>query len=159
MKSLNESIVPKKVFKQGFEIDSIKKCLWILCKQVNFATTTKVKVDCFWSWKPTLAALLEIKFPMLILVESKIATYHHVVVVRQQRVIDYESMFTYPLTSESLRQICGVNTIFTKISSGYGIFPSKQIRQKSENGYVIDWGSREYYKPGSDVREYFTLKK
>jgi hypothetical protein len=96
---------------------------------------------------------------MLILFESKLATYHHVVVVWQQRVIDYESMFTYPLTAESLRQICGVDTTFTRISSGNGIFPSKQTRQKSENGYVIDWGSREYYKPGSAVREYFTFKK
>jgi hypothetical protein len=32
IKSLNESIVPKKVFKPGFEIDLLEKCLWILCK-------------------------------------------------------------------------------------------------------------------------------
>jgi hypothetical protein len=55
----------------------------------------------------------------LILAESKLATYHHVVVVWQQRVIDYESMFTYPLAEESLRQICGVDMTFTRISSGY----------------------------------------
>jgi hypothetical protein len=143
VKTLNESIVPKKVFKPGFEIDSIEKHLWILCKEFNFATTTKVKVDCFRSLKPSLGALLGIKFTMLILVESKLATYHHVVVAWQQRVIDYEFMFTYPLMVESRRQICGVNTTFTRISSGYGIFPSKQIRQKTENRNVFDWQSRE----------------
>jgi hypothetical protein len=137
----------------------MEKCLWILCKKFNFATTSKVKVNCFRSWKPTLMALLQIKFPMLILVESKLATYHHVVVVWQQRVIDNESMLTYPLTEESLRQICGVNTTFTRISSGYGIFPSKQIRQKSEIEYVINWGSTEYYKPRNAVREYYSFKK
>jgi hypothetical protein len=68
MKSLNESHVPKKVFTLGLEIDSIEKCLWILCKKLNFATTTKVKVSCFQSLKPTLVALLGIKFPTLILV-------------------------------------------------------------------------------------------
>jgi hypothetical protein len=50
MKSLNE-LNPKKVFKAGLEIDLIEKCLWILCKKFNFATTTKVKVDCFRQWK------------------------------------------------------------------------------------------------------------
>jgi hypothetical protein len=157
MKSLNELNVPQKVFKLGLEIDSIEKCLWILHKKIIFATTTTVKVNRFRSWKPTLGVLLEIKFPMLILVESKLATYHHVIVVWEQRVIDYETMFT--LTEESLRQMCGVNTTFTKISSGCGIFPSKQIRQKSDNGCVIDWGSTEYYKPGSAEREYFSFKK
>jgi hypothetical protein len=156
---LNESNISKKVFTPGLEIDSIEKCPWILCKKFNFATKTKVKVTRFQSLKSTLAAFLEIKFPMLILVESKLATYHHVVVVWQQRVIDYESMFTYPLTEESLRCICGVNTTFTRISSGYGIFPSKQISNKSKNWYIIDWGSREYFKPGSAVREYFSFSK
>jgi hypothetical protein len=108
MNSLNESNVPIKVFQPGLE-----KHMCILHEKFNFATTTKVKVNCFKSLKPSPAALLEMKFPMLISVESKLATYHHVVVVWQQRVIDYESMFTYPLTEEYLRQICGVNSLTT----------------------------------------------
>jgi hypothetical protein len=51
---------------------------------------------------------------MLISVESKLATYHHVVVVWREMVIDYESMYTYPLTKDTLRQICGVNTTFQR---------------------------------------------
>ncbi len=62
--------------------------------------------------------LLEIIFPMLISVESKFATYHHVVVVWREMVIDYESMYTYPLTEDTLRQICGVNTTFNKLAVG-----------------------------------------
>jgi hypothetical protein len=69
----------------------------------------------------------EIKFPMLISlklsVESKLAIYHHVVVVWREMVIDYESMYTYPLTEDKLRQICGVNTTFQQISCECGILP------------------------------------
>ncbi len=61
---------------------------------------------------------------MLISVESKFATYHHVVVVWREIVIDHESMYTYPLTEDTLMQICGVNTTFQRISCGYGILPS-----------------------------------
>jgi hypothetical protein len=43
---------------------------------------------------------------MLISVESKLAIYHHVVVVWREMVVDYESMYTYPLTEDTLRQIC-----------------------------------------------------
>ncbi len=72
----------------------------------------------------SLKELLEIKFPMFISVESKFATFPHVVVVWREMVIDYESMYTYPLTEDTLRQIWGVNTTFQIISCGYGILPS-----------------------------------
>jgi hypothetical protein len=67
MMPFNKSNVPKKVFSPYLEIDLIEKCLWILHKKFNFATTTtKVNVDCFKSLKPSLVALLVIKFSMLI---------------------------------------------------------------------------------------------
>jgi hypothetical protein len=62
-----------------------------------------------------LKALLEIKSPLVISVESKIGTYHHVVVVWREMVIDYESMYMYPLTEDSMSQICGVNTTFVQL--------------------------------------------
>jgi hypothetical protein len=71
---------------------------------------------------------------MLISVESKLATYHLVVVAWREMVIDYESMFTYPLMEDLLRQVCGVNTTFLQISSGYGIFPSKKIANYQRMG-------------------------
>jgi hypothetical protein len=79
-----------------------------------------------------LAALLEIKFPVLISAESKLAINHHVVVVWREMVIDYELMYMYPLTEDTLRQISGINTTFQRISCGYGISPStiaKHYRQ------------------------------
>jgi hypothetical protein len=94
----------------------------------------KVKVTHFQSLKTTLVALLEIKFPMLILAEGKFATYHHVVVVWQQRVIDYNSLFTYTLTQESLRQICGVNTACIRISSGMASFPQNKLTKNQRMG-------------------------
>jgi hypothetical protein len=52
--------------------------------------------------KQSLKVLLEIKFPVLISVESKAAAYQHVVVAWREMVIDYESMYTYPLTEDTL---------------------------------------------------------
>ncbi len=43
-------------------------------------------------------------------------------------IIDYESEYTFLLTNDSLRQICGVNTSYAGISCGYGIFPPKNIK-------------------------------
>jgi hypothetical protein len=103
MISLNESNVPKAVLKPSSEIDSIQKCLWILRKKFKFQTTKKLNYKQVQCLKQSLKALLEIKFPMLISVESKFATYHHVVVVWRETVIDYESMYTYPLTKDRLR--------------------------------------------------------
>ncbi len=103
----------------------IQKCLWILRKKINFQTTKKLKIKYFQCLKQSLAALLEIKFPMLISVESKLTNCHHVVDVWREMVIDYESMYTYPLTEDTLRQICSVNTTFQQISCWCGILSCK----------------------------------
>jgi hypothetical protein len=92
---------------------------------------------------------------MLILVESKLATYHHVVVVWREMVINYESMNTYPLTEDTLRKICGVKTTFQHISCGYGILPSTICKGLQANQNIQDWGVAELYKPGSSIRKYF----
>ncbi len=105
--------------------------------------------------KQSLKALLEIKFPMLISVESKFAAYQHVVVVWREMVIDYESMYTYPLTEDTLRQIFGVNTTFQQISCGYGILPSKNCKALQANQNIQNWGTAEYYKQGTSIRDYF----
>ncbi len=112
MKSLNETYVPKAVLTPSFGSNWIQKCLWILHKKFKFQTTKTINYKHFQCLKQSLKALLGIKFPMLISVESKFATYHHVVVVWRQMVIDYESMYTYPLTEDTLRQICSVSTTF-----------------------------------------------
>jgi hypothetical protein len=102
-----------------------------------------------------LKALLEIKFTMLISVESKLASFHHVVVVWREMVIDYESMYTYPLTEDTLRQNCSVNTTFQRISCGYGILPSKNCKALQVNQNIQDWGTEEYFKQGISDRKYF----
>jgi hypothetical protein len=63
---------------------------------------------------------------MLISVESKLATYHHVVVVWREMAIDYESMYMYmyPLTMNTLRQICGVKP-FNKLAVGMAFYIQK----------------------------------
>jgi hypothetical protein len=96
MKSLNELFVPKAVLTPILEIDLIQKCQWILRKKFKFQTTKKIDYKHFQCLKQSLKALLEIKFSMLISVESKFATYHHVIVVWREMVLDYESMLRIP---------------------------------------------------------------
>jgi len=68
--SLNEVQLPRAVMGNSFGIDSIEKSLWILRKKFNFATTSKLRDSEFQSLKLSLNALVEIKFPMLISVQS-----------------------------------------------------------------------------------------
>ncbi len=98
---------------------------------------------------------MEIKFPVIISVQAECATYNHVVVIWRKIVIDYEPKYIYPLTEDSLRQVCGFTTTFQRITSGYGIVPSRQIRQSPENVHIKDWGTSEYYKPGGFISKYF----
>ncbi len=144
-KSLNETFVPKAALSPSLGIYSIQTCLWILRKKFKFQTTKKINYKHFQCLKQSLKVLLEIKFPMLISDESKFATYHHAVVVWRQMVIDYESMYTYPLTEDTLRQICGVNTTFQQISCGYGILLSTICKSFEANQYIQDWGTEEYF--------------
>jgi hypothetical protein len=92
---------------------------------------------------------------MFVSVESKFATYHHEVVVWREMVTDYESMYTYPLTEDTLRQICSVNTTIQRISCGYGILPTTTCKTCEANQNIQDWGIGDLYKPGSSIRDYF----
>jgi hypothetical protein len=83
------------------------------------------------------------------------ACYHHVVVIWRGVIIDYESKYTFPLTNDSLSQICGVNTTFAGISCGYGIFSLNHIRNSMDNISIEDWGINEYNLKGSSIRKYF----
>jgi hypothetical protein len=112
MKSLNESFVPKAALTPSLGINLIQKCLWILQERFRFQTTKIINYKHFQCLEQPLKVLFEIKFPMLISVESEFATYHHVVVVWREMVIDYESMYMYPLTEDTLRRICTINTTF-----------------------------------------------
>jgi len=146
--------VPTKVKKSR---DTIEKSLWILRTQFKFVTTKKLKLDRLTSIKPTLKMLQQIKFPVLIAVSSKQSSYDHVVVVWNSMVIDYESMYTYALSEETLRQVCGPNTTFEKVTSGYGLFPPNNLRLQVNSEKDIDWGITEYYKrDGSSIHGYFT---
>jgi hypothetical protein len=158
MTSLNESYVPKAVLKPSLGINLIQKCLWILRNKFNFQTPKTLNIKHFQCLKHSLKALLEIKFPMLISVESKLATYQNVVVVWRKMVIDYESMYTYPLTKDTLRQICGVSTTFQRISCGYGILASKNCKTLQVNQNIQDWGTEECFKQGSYIGKYFYWK-
>ncbi len=75
VKLLNESYVPKAVLKPSLGINLIQKCLWILHKKFNFQTTNKLNMKHFQCLMHSLKVLSEIKFPILISVESLLATY------------------------------------------------------------------------------------
>jgi hypothetical protein len=155
LQTLGESSVPKAMLKPGRECDSIQKSLWILRKQFKFSTTNSLQIVCFKNLQKAINILREIKFPLIISVMGTHACYHHVVIVWREMIIDYESEYTFPLTNDSLRQICGVNTSFAGISCGYGIFPPNYIQNFMDNISIEDWGVKEYNIKGSSIRKYF----
>jgi hypothetical protein len=145
--------LPKKVKNSP---DSIEKCLWILREKFKFTTTKKLNLKRLTSLPNTFNMLKQMKFPVLIGVSSTLTSYDHVVVIWNGIVIDYESMHTYMLTEESLRQVCGTNTTFQKVSSGYGLFPPKDLRMKVTELKESDWGITEFYKcDDNTIRGYF----
>jgi hypothetical protein len=140
LQTLGESSVPKAVLKSGGECDSIQKSLWILCKKIKFNTTSAFRIELFKNLQEAINTLRIMKFPLLISVMGTHACYHHVVVIWRGMIIDYESKYTFPMTNDSLRQICDVNTTFVGISCGYGIFPPKHIRNSMDNISIEDRG-------------------
>ncbi len=100
--------------------------------------------------------LKEVKLPVLLGFSSTQTSYNHVVVIWNGIVIDYESMYTFPLTEELLRRVCGANTTFRKVSTGFGLFPPKNLRKKVNELQVTDWGITEFCKRDENtIRGYF----
>ncbi len=91
---------------------------------------------------------------MVISVASNLALYMHVVVIWRGRVIDYESKHIYPLTAETLTLICELNTSYQTLTAGFGISPSKQVRNNPNNKDIKDWGYKSYSFDGN-IRKYF----
>ncbi len=147
--TLGESSVPKTVLQSVGEFDSIQKSLWILCKRIKFSTTSLFRIECFKNLQKAITILKNMKFPLIISVMGTHACYHHVIVIWRGMLVDYESKYTFPLTIDSLRQICGVNTTFAGISCGYGIFPPIHICNSMDNISIEDWGINEYNIKGS----------
>jgi hypothetical protein len=147
--------VPKAVLKSGGECDSIQKSLWILHKKFKFSTTSLFQIKCFKNLQKAITILRNMKFPLIISAMGTHACYHHVDVIWRGMIIDYESKFTFPLTNDSLRQICGVNTTFAGISCGYGIFPPTHNRNSMDNISIEDWGINQYNIKGSSIRKCF----
>ena len=137
------------------KVDVIEKCTWILRKQFNFVTT-RMNLNKLTSLQLMLKMLKDVKFPLLLGISSTQTSYNHVVVIWNGMVIDYESMYTFSVTEESLRRVCGANTTFWKVSTGWGLFPPKNLRKKLNKVQVTDWGITEFYKRDENtIRGYF----
>ncbi len=135
--------------------DVIEKCTWILRKQFNFVTT-RMNLNKLTSLQLTLKMLKDVKIPLLLGISSTQTSYNHVVVIWNGIVIDYESRYTFSVIEESLRQICGANTTFRRVSTGFALFPPKKFRKKLNEVQVTDWGITEFYKRDENtIRGYF----
>jgi hypothetical protein len=155
LQTLGESSSLKAVLESGGECDSIQKSLWILCKTIKFSTTSAFRIERFKNLQEAINILMIMKFPLIISVMGTHACYHHVVVIGRGMIIDYESKYPFPLTNDSLRQSCAVNTFFVGISCGYGIFPPNHICNSMDNISIEDWGINKYNIEGSSIRKYF----
>ncbi len=74
---------------------------------------------------------------MLISVESKFATYHHVVGVWREMVIDYESMYMYPLTEDKFPMLISVESKFATYHHVVGVWRDMVIYYESIYMYPL----------------------
>jgi hypothetical protein len=132
-----------------------KKVCGFFVKKIKFSTTSSFQIECFNNLQKVITILRNMKFPLIISVMGTHACYQHIVVVWRGMIIDYKSKYTFPLTKESLRQICGVNTTFAGISCSYGIFPPNFICNSMDIISIEDWGINKYNIKGSFIRKYF----
>ncbi len=149
--------IPKKVYKSDV-VDSIQQSLWILWKKFGFNTTGPLKKEKVTWVLRTFQFLERAHFPMLIGLKSDQAAYNeHVFVVWNKRIIDYKSMYTMPLTLESISDLCGSTTKFRQLTCGYGLKPPKTHRPiTNHNNCGIEWGLTELYHGTNDgVRGHF----
>jgi hypothetical protein len=70
---LVETIVLKLVYKKDGGVDSIEKSLWVLCKKINFVTTTRMKESSFQNLQHKMNFFLYVKFPVIIAVRGTLA--------------------------------------------------------------------------------------
>jgi hypothetical protein len=95
----------------------------VFTQKIKLSSTSAFQIQRFQNLQEVIDILRIMKFPLIVSVMGTHACYHHVVDIWRGMIIDYESKYTFPLTNNSLRQICGVNTTFVEINCGYGIFP------------------------------------
>ncbi len=114
-----------------------------------------MKESLFQNLQYTMNFLSNVKFPVIVAVRGTFACYHHVIVVWNNMVYDDESKNRYPLTNESLTQVCGQNTTFHGIICGYVIYPPKKIKQLTQNAHIRDWRFTEWQTRNSPVRKIF----
>ena len=79
---------------------------------IQICNNKKTEPEKLTSLHLTLKMLKEVKFPVLLGISSTQTSYNHAIVIWSGIVIDYESMYTFSVTEESLRHVCGVNTTF-----------------------------------------------
>ncbi len=132
-----------------------KKVCGFFAKKIKSSTTSAFRIEQFKNLQEAINNLMIVKFPLIISVMGTHACYHHVVVIWRGMIIDYESKYTFPLTNDSLRQICGVNNTFAGIICGYGIFPLNHVCNSMDNISIEDWGTNKYNIKGSSIRKYF----
>ncbi len=96
---LGETFVPKNVYKEAVGVDSIEKSIWILRKKFHFIFTSRMKESSFQNLQYTMNFFSNVKFPVIVAVRGTFACYHHVIVVWNNVVYDYESKNRYPLTN------------------------------------------------------------
>jgi len=148
--------IPKGVCNAFQQVNAIQKCCWILRAKFRFTTTKKLKLSYFTSGRKCIDIFRLFQFPLVVAVHSRGAIYDHVIVIWNGNVYDYESKYVYRLTEDVIHQICGENTVFRSISTGYGLFPPSDVRALSP--HVLDWGDKSYFEKNSKIRKFFTHK-
>ena len=107
MSELQETSIPHKVWSKTKYTNKIQLVLWILRKKIKFETTSPLKTESLKQIHVAFDILTQFKFPLLISASAKETQYSHVVVVWDNKIIDYESRTTRAFTKDNLSKLCG----------------------------------------------------
>ena len=131
--------IPKRMLNNRHHIDPIEKCIWILEKRFNCRRYGwMLNTSHFRTANQVVNYLSPIMVPVILSVSGKNSLFNHVVVVWRNKIIDFESQYTYQLTVANVDRICGPKNSFSKINRGYMILPSRQMKISMCD--LSDWG-------------------
>ena len=155
-RAMQVSRLPKSVLynQQNYPIE---KCFWILTSKFNFKRTAPLNPHNFQTAAATINNIGTIRFPVLVSILGTNSNHQHVVVIWQNRIIDFESETTYLLTIANLHTPCGYNSYFKGIERGFGIIPSKDIKKQCKvTGHGYNWGEVDVTE---ELSHLFLVKK
>ena len=149
---------PSSVYTESTGIDQYEKCRWILNRKFSVKTVSIKPAHLNTPEKVYGFMKKDFSFSILLSTAGKAGSFHHIIGIWKDMIIDYECQYCLTLSIKNLNKICGDSTEFSHVIRGCAIFPSK--RMKKSIGKSGDWGEHMVYAKEKDsLRNMFIFKK